>query len=90
MVPTVARFCAAITTLSMLLLTLSGLRAQTFTGDILGTVRDSTGGAIPGAKVALTFPLLWTISELERTGIFRSGDKDGQPTPLAKVVGPGS
>ena len=61
MVPTVTRFCASITTLSMLLLTLSGLRAQTFTGDILGTVRDSTGGAIPGAKVALILPLLWSF-----------------------------
>ncbi len=28
--------------------------SQAITGDILGTVQDSTGGVVPGAKVTLT------------------------------------
>src|SRR5207237_7418825 len=53
--------------------------SQAITGDILGTVQDSTGGVVPGAKVTLT-----TVD----TGLkFEATSDDGgthlfdQPTP---------
>ena len=32
----------------------TGARAQVTTGTIMGTVRDSSGGAVPGASVTIT------------------------------------
>src|SRR5262245_59213585 len=38
---------------SFVLLSVAGLEAQTFTGTILGTVRDGTGSVVTNAKVTL-------------------------------------
>jgi hypothetical protein len=52
----VCRLLAAASALLTLLVLLSPsqLRAQLVTGDVLGTVTDSTGAVVPGAKVTLT------------------------------------
>jgi hypothetical protein len=48
-----ARFSAPLATLA-LILAASSLQAQVDTGTILGTVRDSTGAIVPGAKVTIS------------------------------------
>jgi hypothetical protein len=48
------RILMATVWLALLLVTSLRLVGQTFTGDLLGTVKDSTGAVIPGANVTLT------------------------------------
>lgn len=48
------RICSVFSLLSLLMLSLASVQAQTFYGSLNGNVADATGASLPGARITLT------------------------------------